>query len=134
MKFKLSNQPLSIFQYSSLTDIIFLLLIFFLLTSQFVISTSVKVKLPGAKSMEQSTSSRMIVTITEAGDLFFENQPLSIDMLPSKLNAFRVSTSQDNLVIRSDKNVPLEKVIQVLDAAKGIGIEKFIIETEKKTI
>jgi biopolymer transport protein ExbD len=92
------------------------------------------VKLPGAKSMEQSTPSRMIITITETGDIFFENQPLSIDMLPSKLNAFRVSTNQDNLVIRSDKNVALEKVIQVLDAAKGIGIEKFVIETEKKNI
>jgi biopolymer transport protein ExbD len=134
MKFKMSNEPLSVFQYSSLTDIIFLLLIFFLLTSQFVISTSVKVKLPGAKSMEQSTPSRMIVTITEAGVIFFGNEPTSIDMLPSKLNSYRVTNNEENLIIRSDKSVPLEIVIQVLDAAKGIGIEKFVIETEKKNI
>ncbi len=134
MKFRMSNEPLSIFQYSSLTDIIFLLLIFFLLTSQFVISTSVKVKLPGAKSMEQSTPSRMIVTITEAGGIFFGNEPISIDMLPSKLNSYRVTSNEENLIIRSDKSVPLETVIKVLDAAKGIGIEKFVIETEKKTI
>ncbi|HVO74125.1 MAG TPA: biopolymer transporter ExbD [Ignavibacteriaceae bacterium] len=134
MKFKMSNEPVSIFQYSSLTDIIFLLLIFFLLTSQFIISTSVKVKLPGAKSMEQSTPSRMIVTITEGGGIFFENAPVGIDLLPAKLNAFKAANNQDNLVIRSDKSVPLETVIQVLDAAKGIGIEKFVIETEKKNI
>jgi len=130
----MSNEPVSIFQYSSLTDIIFLLLIFFLLTSQFIISTSVKVKLPGAKSMEQSTPSRMIVTITEGGGIFFENAPVGIDLLPAKLNAFKAANNQDNLVIRSDKSVPLETVIQVLDAAKGIGIEKFVIETEKKNI
>lgn len=134
MKFRTYNEPVSIFQYSSLTDIIFLLLIFFLLTSQFVISTSVKVKLPGAKSMEQSTPSRMIVTITEGGGIFFGNEPSSIETLPSKLNSFRIANNQDNLVIRSDKSVPLETVIQVLDAAKGVGIEKFIIETEKKNI
>ena len=45
-----------------------------------------------------------------------------------------IDCNEENLIIRSDKSVPLETVIQVLDAAKGIGIEKFVIETEKKTI
>lgn len=49
MKFQTSNKPIALFSFSSLTDIVMLLLIFFLLTSQFVIQTGVKVKLPGAK-------------------------------------------------------------------------------------
>ncbi|HRI48364.1 MAG TPA: biopolymer transporter ExbD, partial [Ignavibacteriaceae bacterium] len=52
MKFETTNKPLAAFSYSSLTDIVMLLLIFFLLTSQFVIQTGVKVKLPGAKNNE----------------------------------------------------------------------------------
>jgi len=134
MKFKMSNEPLSMFQYASLTDIIFLLLIFFLLTSQFVINTGVKVKLPGAKTNEQTVPSRMIVTLTEAGDIYVGSEATSIDQLPAKLNAIKEMGSEQNLIIRSDKDVRLDIVIQVIDAAKGIGIEKFTIETEKKNI
>ena len=57
MRFSTSNQPLSVFSYSSLTDIVLLLVIFFLLSSQFVIQTGVKVKLPGSKTNESSENS-----------------------------------------------------------------------------
>ena len=53
MKFEMTKKPISIFSFSSLTDIVMLLLIFFMLTSQFVVQTGVKVKLPGAKNNEQ---------------------------------------------------------------------------------
>lgn len=70
MKFQTTNKPLTIFSYSSLTDIVMLLLIFFLLTSQFVIQTGVKVKLPGSKTNEQTVPSRLIVSITQKGEIF----------------------------------------------------------------
>ena len=52
MKLEMNNKPLINFSVSSLTDIVMLLLIFFLLTSQFVLQTGVKIKLPGAKNNE----------------------------------------------------------------------------------
>ena len=81
MKFEMSNKPLSIFHFSSLTDIVMLLLIFFLLTSQFVIQTGVKVKLPGAKNNEQVTQSPMIVTITTQNRIYLGNEAVGIDAL-----------------------------------------------------
>ena len=81
MKFKVSKEPLSIFAYSSLTDIVMLLLIFFLITSQFVIQTGVKVKLPGSKMNEKSVPSQMIVTLTTAGAVFAGKDEISIDQL-----------------------------------------------------
>ena len=70
MKFKMQNEPLSIFSYSSLTDIVMLLLIFFLLTSQFVVQTGVKVKLPSSKTNEKTSPSRLVVTLTAAGAIY----------------------------------------------------------------
>jgi biopolymer transport protein ExbD len=134
MKFKMSNEPVSIFQYSSLTDIVFLLLIFFLLTSQFVIHTGVKVKLPGSKINEQSAPTRLIVTLTEAGGVYIGNEEVGIDALPGKLEAAKGLDTEKDLIIRADKSVAVEIVIKVIDAAKGVGIEKFTIETEKESI
>lgn len=134
MKFKLSKEPLSIFAYSSLTDIVMLLLIFFLLTSQFVIQTGVKVKLPGSKMNEKSQPSQMIVTLTSAGAVFAGEDEISIDQLPGKLSELKSATNEDNLIIRADKTVAIDLVIKVIDAAKISKIDKFTIETEKEKL
>jgi len=134
MKFKLSKEPLSIFSYSSLTDIVMLLLIFFLLTSQFVIQTGVKVKLPGSKMNEKSQQSLMVVTLTTAGEIFAGKDIISIDQLPIRLGEMKSQTNEDNLIIRADKTVAIDLVIKVIDAAKISNIEKFTIETEKEKL
>ncbi|MEW6194574.1 MAG: biopolymer transporter ExbD [Bacteroidota bacterium] len=134
MKFETSNKPLSIFAYSSLTDIVMLLLIFFLLTSQFVIQTGVKVKLPGAQNNEQVSPAKMVVTLTEQNRVYLGSKEISIDKLAGDLEQIKKSSSEDNLIIRADKSVKIDLVIKVIDKAKGIGIERFTIETEKINI
>jgi biopolymer transport protein ExbD len=131
MKFETTNKPLSVFAFSSLTDIVMLLLIFFLLTSQFVIQTGVKVKLPGAQNNEQVTQAKLVVTITEQNRVFVGADESSIDKLAGKLELLKKSVSENNLIIRADKSVKIDIIIRVIDAAKGIGIDKFTIETEK---
>ncbi len=133
MKFETSNKPLSMFSYSSLTDIVMLLLIFFLLTSQFIIQTGVKVKLPGAKNNEQTAPSKLVVSINQQGRIFVGSDETSVDMLAGKLDAIKTATKESNLIIRADKSVNIDLVIKVIDAGKGIGIDKFTIETEKQT-
>jgi biopolymer transport protein ExbD len=134
MNFKTSNEPLSVFAYSSLTDIVMLLLIFFLLTSQFVIQTGVKVKLPGSKTNEPSTPSKLVVTLTAGGSIYAGDEEISVDHLPAKLNILKGSTMEDNLIIRADKTVQVDLVIKVIDAARSSGIDKFTIETERERL
>lgn len=132
MKFETSNKPLSMFSFSSLTDIVMLLLIFFLLSSQFVIQTGVKVKLPGAKNNEQSTPSKLVVSITDERRVFIGTQETSVELLALRLSEKVTASQEQNLIIRADKNVEIDLVIKVIDAAKGTGISKFTIETEKE--
>ena len=133
MKFETSNKPLSIFSFSSLTDIVMLLLIFFLLTSQFVIQTGVKVKLPGAKNNEQLAPAKLVISISKNERIFFGNKEISLDELAGKISQVVSDSKESNLVIHSDKDAKLNIVIKVIDAAKGIGINKFTIETEKES-
>ncbi|MBI9072236.1 MAG: biopolymer transporter ExbD [Melioribacteraceae bacterium] len=133
MKFETANKRLEIFSFSSLTDIVMLLLIFFLLTSQFVIQTGVKVKLPGAKNNEQTTPSRVIVSITKAGEFFLGSEKVPLQNLALKIEQLIANVKDKNLVIRADKSVEFDRVIKVMDAAKGVGVTKFIMETEKES-
>lgn len=134
MKFNTSNEPLAMFSYSSLTDIVMLLLIFFLLTSQFVIQTGVKVKLPGSKTNEQSAPSQLIVTLTAGGGIYAGKDEVTVDELPARLALMKGEGKEENLIIRADKTVPVDLVIKVIDAAKATGIDKFTIQTEREKL
>ena len=133
MKFETSRKHLSVFSLSSLTDIVFLLLIFFLLTSQFVIQTGVKVKLPASTMNEQSMPAKMIVSLTEDGGIYVGAEKTDITNLAIKLDEVKQNIDENNLVIRADKSVNIDLVVQVIDAAKAVGIDKFTIETEKQS-
>lgn len=131
MKLEMNNKPLVAFSVSSLTDIVMLLLIFFLLTSQFVLQTGVKIKLPGAKNNEQLAPSKFVVTLSDKGEILVGDERIQLEMLAGKLNQLKSSSPENNLILRADKSVPVELVIKVIDSARGIGIQKFTIETEK---
>lgn len=130
MKLESSHKVMSGFNFSSLTDIVMLLMIFFLLTSQFVLMTGVKVKLPGAKNNEQTSTTDNSVTITEQGRIYLGSNEVSLSTLPAKLEAAKINGKND-LTIRADKNVKIDLIIKVIDIAKGIGVDKFTIQTEK---
>jgi len=132
MKFEMQNKPLTIFHFSSLTDIVMLLLIFFLLTSQFVIQTGVKVQLPGAMNNEQTVPTRIVISITEQGKIFVGADEVDLGSLSLKLETTKQNVNEENLIIRADKSAKIDLVIKVIDAAKGVGINKFTIETEKE--
>lgn len=133
MKFETTRKPLSVFSLSSLTDIVFLLLVFFLLTSQFVIQTGVKVKLPASKLNEQSIPTKLIVSITEDQKIYVGSEETDIVSVAIKLEKLKEIMTENNLVIRADKTVNIDLVIQVIDAAKAVGIDRFTIETEKQS-
>ncbi|MCH7722994.1 MAG: biopolymer transporter ExbD [Bacteroidetes bacterium] len=132
MNFNVSNKPLSVFSFSSLTDIVMLLVIFFLLTSQFVIHTGVKVKLPGSRINEKSETTRLIVTATSEGAIYIGSEQIGIDRLSEKLRELNEESKENNLIIRADKTVQIDLVIKIIDAGKSIGIAKFTIETERE--
>ena len=112
MKFEMENKPLNVFNFSSLTDIVLLLLIFFLLTSQFVIQTGVKVKLPGSKTNEQTLPSQLIVTITPDSKIYLGSDLVGIDGLPMKLE----SASQKELgeITLKDKT-SITRLVDILE-------------------
>lgn len=131
MKFESEAKLLTAFNYSSLTDIVMLLLIFFLLTSQFVIITGVQVRLPKSETSETINENQFIVSITKTNDIYLGSEKISLGTLAEKIIQLQEQNQQKNLVIKADKDVPVEMLIKVIDIAKGSGISKFTIATEK---
>jgi len=123
---------LSAFNFSSLTDIVMLLLIFFLLTSSFVATEGMKVVLPEATNADTNEESRLYVSINENREISVNNKDVPLDQLQGVIATEIARDSMQTVVIRADKGLLLADVIGVLDVVKGAGARKFFIATEKE--
>lgn len=131
MKIQLSqvNKPLTIFSYSSLTDIVLLLLVFFLLTSSFIITEGIQVTLPEAKNTTASEQEQIIVALLNDGRMFLNNEEVHPADFRTALQARLTDPEKQVVILSSDRDVPLERAVFVMDEAKGIGASRFFIST-----
>jgi len=128
----LSKKPLIHFSQSSLTDIVLLLLIFFLLTSSFVSNFGIKVNVPEAESGVQNEPQYVAVTITDEGKYYVgdQEQPVSQAMLSSAMRQEYRQNPQATIVIRADKKAIIDDAVYVMNVAKALNM-KIVIATER---
>lgn len=106
---------------SSLTDIIFLLLIFFMLTSGLVAPNALNLKLPGSSNARvPNTSSIDNVSISESGTYAVNGRRLSFGDLEGRLS--RIANQDKNIIIAPDSGTPIEAVVAVMDLALKYNI------------
>jgi biopolymer transport protein ExbD len=116
---------------TALIDIVFLLLIYFLLTTNFMVDEGIKIKLPQAKASAPQTEETITVYVDRQGRSFIENEEVSPDKLFDRLKE-RIGTQQNKLVVvRADRATILNKVVKVMDIAKAAGAGRLCLATEK---
>ena len=131
MKIRAENKVLDTFSFSSLTDIVMLLLIFFLLSSSFIIQPGIKVKLPVSDTAESTNEKSITITLTKKGLIYLNNNQVSITDLPAKWNQLMAINPEQAIILRADKGVTIEQTVAILDIGKKVGATNFNIATEK---
>jgi biopolymer transport protein ExbD len=131
MDFQQRLKPLQTFSVYSLTDIVMLLLIFFLLSSSFIIHPGIKVHLPRSETAEVHSEKSITVTITKDGALYLNDERTSLEALAAKLKPQLIYGAGQVIVVHADRDISLNRAIQVIDVIKSAGGERFLIATEK---
>ena len=116
MSLKSKNKVSANFSMSSMTDIVFLLLIFFMLTSTLVSPNALKLLLPNSKSrtLEKQTIS---VSITPEIEYYIEDQKFPFDQLENQLTQRLANEQEPAIVLHADKTVDIEFAVKVMDIA-----------------
>jgi len=116
-----------------LIDMVFLLLIFFLLTANFLREGGISIRLPTAKTaVLQNGTSEITVFINATGEIFIDRTRMDLSRL---YQLFCDKVKQGNkitVVIKADKATPVEWVVKVMDRAKLAGVERLFIATERE--
>lgn len=116
---------------TSLIDIVFLLLVYFLLTTNFLVDEGIKIKLPQAQAAAPQTQQEITVYVDKEGRSFLIDQEISLDRLFKRLKEM-IGEQKDRLVvIKADRAVILNKVVKVMDVAKSAGAGRLCLATEK---
>jgi biopolymer transport protein ExbD len=104
------------FNMSSMTDIVFLLLIFFMLTSTMVTTNALDLILPKAKGKTDSNKN-ISVSINKNLEFFIDKEKVSEADLETKLMSLFTSDKEKAIILRAEEGVPIEKAVNVLDIA-----------------
>ena len=110
------NKVSAEFNMSSMTDIVFLLLIFFMLTSTMVTTNALDLVLPKAKGKTDSNKN-IAVSINKKLEFFIDKEQVPEAELESKLLSLFTTDSSKAIILRAEEGVPIEKAVNVLDIA-----------------
>lgn len=129
MGLKKKNKVSAQFNMSSLTDIIFLLLIFFMLTSTIVAPNALNLKLPGTNKVQTSAPKNLSdVRVKSNGTFEWNRKQVNRSQLESELRALtRKGKNDRSFTISPDKKTPVENVVYVMDLAMRLDLNAVLL-------
>ena len=116
MKLKGRNKVSAEFSMSSMTDIVFLLLIFFMLTSPAITPEALDLILPKAKGKTTNVQN-ISVSITKYIQVYINDERVSSSSLEQKLKEKLSGVEDPTIILRAEEGVPIEKAVNVMDIA-----------------
>jgi biopolymer transport protein ExbD len=114
---------------TSLIDVVFMLLMFFFISSTFIEQPGMKLDLPSAKSADLTQIESYLLYIYADGNMRLNEQEVTIENLAETLKPAANKLSETTLHLFADENVPHGKVVKVMDIAKQAGVKKLAIAT-----
>ena len=130
MGIKTRNKVSAAFNMSSLTDIIFLLLIFFMLTSTLVSPNALNLVLPSSNSQTLAPQT-VSVSINQKQEFFVDTRKVPLSQLRSVIQSQVAGEDKPTIVLNADKSVPVEAVVEVMNIANDMRIQ-LILATKPK--
>ena len=118
---------------SAMTDIIFLLLIFFLLTSSFILRTEIPVSIPKSTSTITEKEQPVVVTVSRDGTTYVDEDKVEFEELATAMGTRLASSGSKAVIIRGDEAVNLGLMVRIMDIAREAGAEKLAIATEQES-
>ncbi len=117
---------------TSLIDIVFMLLIYFLLTTNFMVDEGIRIKLPQARSSAPMTREEITVYVDREGRTYIKNVPVAEDRLFAELKAMIGGRSDALVMVKADRLAEVNRAVKVMDLAKAAGADRLCLATEKE--
>ncbi len=111
-------------------DVVFIMLIFFVVTSSFVKESGVEINRPNANTAQQQESANILVAIRPNGEIWIDNRAVDIRAVRANIERLRAELPESAVVIQGDKNAQIGSLVRVMDQVRLAGITHVAIAAE----
>jgi biopolymer transport protein ExbD len=129
MKIKRENKFSAHVEASAMNDIMFFLLLFFLIVSTLVNPSIVKLTLPNSKKVQEMNKQEITISVTKDNKYYLNNQQIDLDALEPALKAKIAGLTDPTAVLRFDKSLTIEDLVDVLQIGADLKI-KMVLATQ----
>ena len=112
-------------------DVVFIMLIFFIVTATFIKQAGIDVFRPDAETAEQKPRVSVIVAIGNKGDIWIDNQKVDATAVRAHIERLHAENPKGGMVIQADRSSKNKALMDVLNAARGAGLREVAISTER---
>ena len=117
---------------SPLIDVVFILLIFFMVSTTFVKDQQLGIDRPAASTSTRAPNEVIRVLIDDQSEVYVDNQPIKIWALQSKLRDMLAASSGTSVLVIVDDSVPVKTLVSVVDESRLSGAQEVAVATEKE--
>ena len=111
-------------------DVVFIMLIFFIVTATFIKQAGIEVYRPEALTGEQKPTVSVLIAISSNGDIWIDKKRVDVNSVRAHIERLHAENPKGGLVIQADRDAKAEKTIAVLNAARAAGLTQVAISTE----
>ena len=111
-------------------DVVFIMLIFFIVTATFIKQAGIEVMRPEALTAEQKPTVSVLVAIGESGDIWIDKQKVDPTAVRAHIERLHSENPKGGLVVQADRGAKSEKLMAVLAAARAAGLKEVAIATD----
>jgi biopolymer transport protein ExbD len=108
-------------------DVVFILLIFFIVTTSFVKETGIDVNRPSASTAEKKSKGNILIAINANGDIWIDNREIDIRAVRANIQVLKASYPQSSVIIQSDQDASTGKLVKVMDQVRLAGVQNISI-------
>lgn len=132
MRFQENNEEDMQIDIAPLIDIVFILLIFFMVTTTFVKDMKLELERPNAASASAASSKAVRIFIDQQGDIYLDGEPVRLWLVQSKVRDLLASSTEKMVLVVTDEGVPSGRLVEVVDQARLAGAQNVGVATEKE--
>jgi biopolymer transport protein ExbD len=111
-------------------DVVFIMLIFFIVTATFIKQAGIEVSRPEALTASQKPTVSVLIAIGENGDIWIDKKKVDVGTVRAHIERLHAENPKGGLVVQADKKSKTAKVMAVLAAARAAGLTEVAIATE----
>ena len=113
-------------------DVVFIMLIFFIVTASFVKESGIEVNRPDANTASAKPSASILIAINDLGEIWINKRKIDEGQVRANIERLHAANPQGTVVVQADEEARTKVLVAVMDAAREAGVNDVSLATEKK--